>query len=271
MQTTTTNIITAKTQTFTSAKSSGMSPIKTSLTKSPKMALHSQRANLARNHGQGYAFNHGASPLKTYLRKGSGVSGKLNDAVESSGNSTTSITTLTESCSLNSKNYDANLNVTCESARKPQICNTNSLPAKLGEGSRKKMVTRASSIIRKKAQKTTVANQNQDFRIDNANVSNSDSERDSTTTTLTNISADSLENLPCKMKMATRRDKSCSPEPMDQSMDNIRDNIDEGINSQGTKLYKIKAKRLNLQAFSPKKEGVQTRSFSTSPPGSKKK
>ncbi|KAL4712430.1 hypothetical protein ACJJTC_007446 [Scirpophaga incertulas] len=94
-------------------------------------------------------------------------------------------------------------------------------------------------------------------------------ELSSSDTNVTSISADSLES---PFRFRRKRE----PEPMDCAGDApvpSADDIDETTDSQGNKLYKIKALRKKCPAFgaTAKKDGIQTRSSSTGNSTVKKK
>ncbi|XP_077290095.1 cell division cycle protein 14 [Arctopsyche grandis] len=243
-----------------SSKSSVMHPVKMTIAKSQcgKSTIHSPRANLARNYGQ--AYPHSASPLKTYARK---APNSLKSASVPTHLKST-LPNFVDTPTSHSKDFDSNLNLVVEAPRKV-VANMNNSPAKLVNDIPKKKV-----ILRKKPLRVATVDEIKDMK--NCNISNSDSEKDSTNTTLTNISADSLENIPCKMP--TRRTKSKSPEPMHHIAENLQnDDVEEGIDSQGSKLCKIKASRKKVATFvsnNLKKDGVKTRNYST-PPAVKKK
>lgn len=210
-----------------------------------KSSFHGQRANLARPIG----YAHGSSPLKTFTRK---TVAKITTNPETSvvstlSNVTSTLSALTENCHLNGKNRlpsEPNLKAVA----------TKTTPTNLN--SRKKLIVRSNSTSRKKLPKNNVGKSNLESTQD---LSSSD-------TNVTNISADSLET---PFRFRRKRDKSNSPEPMDCISNSIitadvtPENFEETNNSQGNKLYKIKALRKKCPAFGVsllKKDAVQTRS-----------
>ncbi|XP_030025274.2 dual specificity protein phosphatase CDC14C [Manduca sexta] len=215
-----------------------------------KNSFHGQRANLAR---PALGYTHGASPLKTFTRKTVSV-GKItsNDTatVNTLNNVTTTLSALTENCHLNGKNRlpsEPNLKAVTQSKAV-----ANNMTA------RKKLIVRSNSNSRKKLPKNNLQKSGLESTQD---LSSSD-------TNVTNISADSLET---PFRFRRKRDKSNSPEPMDCLTNSVitpdvtPDNFEETNNSQGNKLYKIKALRKKCPAFGVsllKKDGVQTRSSS---------
>lgn len=229
---------------FTTTKISSIHPMKYSIAKNQygKSSMYSPRANLARNHGQTYSQN--AGPLKTYLQK------SPNTTKNSPTKNLNNFTTFSSSSASNTKVYDANLDSAVEAPKKILVT------TKLNE-------TKKKVVFRKKL-KVGFSDQLRDLK--NCTISNSDSEKDSTKATLTNISADSLENIPCKMP--TKRDKSKSPEPTGHIPESINNgNIEENADSQGSKLCKIKASRkkvATLPAPPMKKEGMKTRNYTKS-------
>lgn len=206
-----------------------------------KNSFHGQRANLARPVG----YTHGASPLKITRKTGTAKSAAETPTVTTLNNVTSTLSALTENCHLNGKN------------RLPSEPNLKTVSQKPSPTTRKKLVVRSNSNSRKKLPKsngTKGLEGSQDLSSSDTNV--------------TNISADSLE---APFRFRRKRDKSHSPEPMDCLSNSIitadvtPDNIEEGNNSQGNKLYKIKALRKKCPAFGVsllKKDGVQTRSSS---------
>lgn len=229
-----------------SNKISSIHPMKISIAKNQygKSSMYSPRANLARNHGQ--AYSQSAGPLKTYSRK------SPNTVKISPAKNLNNLTAFTTSSTSNSKDFDSNLNMMAEAPKKVVVSVNNT--AKLND-------TKKKVVLRKKPLKVVSSDQLRDLK--NCKISNSDSEKDSTNNTLTSISADSLENIPCKMP--TRRDKSKSPEPMHHIPESINNgDIEEGADSQGSKLCKIKASRKKVSTLSTptlKKEGMKTRNY----------
>lgn len=213
-----------------------------------KNSFHGQRANLAR---PALGFTHGSSPLKTFPRKNtSGSKIPANDSVTALSNVTSTLSTLTENCHLNGRN---------RLPSEPNLKNvTTSKTVANNMNTRKKLIVRSNSNSRKKLPKT----------IPQKNGLDSTQDLSSSDTNVTNISADSLET---PFRFRRKRDKSKSPEPMDCLSNSIitsdvtPDNFEETNNSQGNKLYKIKALRKKCPAFSVsllKKDTVQTRSSS---------
>lgn len=205
---------------------------------SGKNSFHGQRANLARPIG----YTHGASPLKLSRKTASVKSTNETPAVTT--NETSTLSALTENCHLNGKN---------RLPSEPNLKTTSQKPTP----TRKKLIVRSNSSSRKKLPKS---NGNKGLEP-SQDLSSSD-------TNVTNISADSLE---APFRFRRKRDKSNSPEPMDCLSNSVitadvtPDNIAESNNSQGNKLYKIKALRKKYPAFGVsllKKDGVQTRSSS---------
>lgn len=214
-----------------------------------KNSFHGQRANLARPVG----YTHGASPLKTYTRKTVSVS-KSDAPVTSLSNVNSTLSALTENCHLNGKN------------RLPSEPNLKTVQKATPTNARKKLIVRSNSNSRKKLPKSNAPKGLE-----------ASQELSSSDTNVTNISADSLE---APFRFRRKRDKSSSPEPMDCLSNSVitadvtPDNIEETNNSQGNKLYKIKALRKKCPAFSAsllKKEGVQTRSSSCASSSTAKK
>ncbi|XP_047516513.1 dual specificity protein phosphatase CDC14AB-like [Pieris napi] len=203
------------------------------------------RANLARPAN----YTHGASPIKTFTRKAMSVTKMTSNdtnAVTTVSNVTTTLTTLTENCHLNGKN------------RLPSEPNLKATPkTPVINSARKKMIVRSNSSSRKKLPKS----------VPKSNLEASQ-ELSSSDTNITNISVDSLDT---PFRFRRKRDKSKSPEPMDTLSNSVitadvtPENYEETNNSQGNKLYKIKALRKKCPSFGVsllKKEGVQTRSSS---------
>lgn len=239
----------SKTSTFPPTRSANNQTSKlTGTVKSPftgKNSFHGQRANLAR---PTITFTHN-SPLKTSRKVVSKTASETN-VVNTLSNVTSTLSALTENCHLNGKNRlpsEPNLKAVTQS--KTLVNNVNS---------RKKLIVRSNSNSRKKLPKSNIPKSNLESTQD---LSSSD-------TNVTNISADSLET---PFRFRRKRDKSNSPEPMDYISNSIitadvtPENLEETNNSQGNKLYKIKALRKKCPAFGVsllKKDGVQTRSSS---------
>ncbi|XP_063542867.1 dual specificity protein phosphatase CDC14AB-like [Cydia strobilella] len=236
----------AKTSTFPPSRSANsqakISGVKAQFT--GKSSFHGQRANLARPTG----YAHGTSPLKTFTRKTvTKITNNEATVVNTLSNVTSTLSALTENCHLNGKN------------RLPSEPNLKAVAAKTtptNVNSRKKLILRSNSSSRKKLPKNNVGKSSLESTQD---LSSSD-------TNVTNISADSLET---PFRFRRKRDKSSSPEPMDCISNSIitadvtPENFEETTNSQGNKLYKIKALRKKCPAFGVsllKKDGVQTRS-----------
>ncbi|CAH0403552.1 unnamed protein product [Chilo suppressalis] len=239
----------AKTSTFPPTRSANSQASKLASAKpfTGKSSFHGQRANLAR---PALGYTHGSSPLKSFSRKSPT---KIPPADAANANSITSVTTtlsaLTENCHLNGKNrLPSEPNLKSTATTKPSTNST----------TRKKLIVRSNSNSRKKLPKSNAAKTNLESAQD---LSSSD-------TNVTNISADSLET---PFRFRRKRDKSNSPEPMDCISNSVitadvtPDNYEETNNSQGNKLYKIKALRKKCPAFGVsmlKKDGIQTRSSS---------
>lgn len=216
-----------------------------------KSSFHGQRANLAR---PALGYTHGTSPLKTFTRKTVSVSKIPNNdsaVVTSLNNVTSTLSALTENCHLNGKNrLPSEPNLKSVVQTKPTNSNLNA---------RKKLIVRSNSSSRKKLPKNNLPKTGLESTQD---LSSSD-------TNVTNISADSLET---PFRFRRKRDKSSSPEPMDCISNSVitadvtPDNYEETNNSQGNKLYKIKALRKKCPAFGvsllKKESGIQTRSSS---------
>ncbi|KAM3958844.1 uncharacterized protein ACR2FA_007147 [Aphomia sociella] len=241
----------AKTSTFPPTRSANSQANKLTSVKpfTGKSSFHGQRANLAR---PAMGYTHGTSPLKTFTRKTVSVSKiTTNDTsvTNSLNNVTTTLSALTENCHLNGKNRlpsEPNLKTVTQSK-------TNSTNM-----TRKKLIVRSNSNSRKKLPKSNLTKGGLESTQD---LSSSD-------TNVTNISADSLET---PFRFRRKRDKSNSPEPMDCITNSVitadvtPDNYEETNNSQGNKLYKIKALRKKCPTFGVsllKKDGIQTRSSS---------
>ncbi|CAG5037641.1 unnamed protein product [Parnassius apollo] len=240
----------SKTSTFPPTRSANsqanklVASVKSSFT--GKNSFHGQRANLAR---PTLSYSHGSSPLKTFTRKAASVSKMTaNDtSVVNTLSNVTSLSALTENCHLNGKNrLPSEPNLKTVTSTKGSVANVNG---------RKKLIIRSNSSSRKRLPK-------------NLPKSGLESTQDlsSSDTNVTNISADSLET---PFRFRRKRDKSSSPEPMDCVSNSIitadvtPDNFEETTNSQGNKLYKIKALRKKCPAFGVsllKKDSVQTRS-----------
>ncbi|KAJ8705264.1 hypothetical protein PYW07_011091 [Mythimna separata] len=243
----------SKTSTFPPTRSANSQANKLAAGVKPftgKSSFHGQRANLAR---PTLGYTHGASPLKTFTRKTVSVSkiGNNDSAVVTTLNNVTStLSALTENCHLNGKNrLPSEPNLKSVVATKPTNSNLTA---------RKKLIVRSNSSSRKKLPKSNLPKTGLESTHD---LSSSD-------TNVTNISADSLE---APFRFRRKRDKSNSPEPMDCITNSVitadvtPDNFEETNNSQGNKLYKIKALRKKCPAFGVsllKKDGVQTRSSS---------
>ncbi|XP_035456712.2 dual specificity protein phosphatase CDC14A isoform X2 [Spodoptera frugiperda] len=216
-----------------------------------KSSFHGQRANLAR---PALGYTHGTSPLKTFTRKTVSVNKIPNNdsaVVTSLNNVTSTLSALTENCHLNGKNrLPSEPNLKSVVQTKPTNSNLNA---------RKKLIVRSNSSSRKKLPKNNLPKTGLESTQD---LSSSD-------TNVTNISADSLET---PFRFRRKRDKSSSPEPMDCISNSVitadvtPDNYEETNNSQGNKLYKIKALRKKCPAFGvsllKKESGIQTRSSS---------
>lgn len=240
----------AKTSTFPptrSANAQAKTGVKTNFT--GKSSFHGQRANLAR---PTLAYSHTGSPVKTFTRKAiSKISTNDSSVVTTLSNVTSTLSALTENCNLNGKNrLPSEPNLKSVVQTKPT---TNGVPI----ASRKKLIVRSNSSSRKKLPKNLPKNgleSSQDLSSSDTNV--------------TNISADSLDT---PFRFRRKRDKPKTPEPMDCISNSVitadvtPDNFEETGNSQGNKLYKIKALRKKCPAFGVsllKKEGIQTRSSS---------
>ncbi|XP_023935541.2 dual specificity protein phosphatase CDC14B [Bicyclus anynana] len=210
-----------------------------------KNSFHGQRANLAR---PTLPYSHGSSPIKTFTRKANSVSKITNEAnvVTTLTNVTSTLSALTENCHLNGKN------------RLPSEPNLKAVAQKAtATNSRKKLIVRSNSNSRKKLPKSLPKSGLESSQ----DLSSSD-------TNITNISADSLET---PFRFRRKRDKSKTPEPMDCITNSVitadvtPDNFEETSNSQGNKLYKIKALRKKCPAFGVgllKKDNINTRSSS---------
>lgn len=234
----------SKTSTFPPTRSANSQAKLTSGAKpfNGKSSFHGQRANLAR---PALGYTHGASPLKTFTRKT--VNKMSTNDSGTLSNVTSTLSALTENCHLNGKNrLPSEPNLKSVTAAKP----VNSMAA------RKKLLVRSNSNSRKKLPKSNIQKNGLESTQD---LSSSD-------TNVTNISADSLET---PFRFRRKRDKSDSPEPMDCLSNSIitadvtPDNFEETNNSQGNKLYKIKALRKKCPAFGVsllKKDSIQTRS-----------
>lgn len=241
----------SKTSTFPPTRSANSQANKTNSVKpfTGKNSFHGQRANLAR---PALGYTHGASPLKTFTRKTVSVSKSNNDSavVTTLNNVTSTLSALTENCHLNGKNrLPSEPNLKSVAQTKQPNSNLNA---------RKKLIVRSNSNSRKKLPKSNLPKSGLE----------SSQELSSSDTNVTNISADSLD---APFRFRRKRDKSSSPEPMDCinnsviTADVTPDNFEETNNSQGNKLYKIKALRKKCPAFGVsllKKDGVQTRSSS---------
>ncbi|XP_068624618.1 dual specificity protein phosphatase CDC14A-like [Battus philenor] len=242
----------AKTSTFpptrgaNSQASKLVAGVKSSFT--GKNSFHGQRANLAR---PTLSYSHGSSPLKTFTRKAVSVSKMTSNdtSVVNTLSNVTSLSALTENCHLNGKN---------RLPSEPNLKTVTQTKATVGNvTNRKKLIIRSNSNSRKKLPKNLPKNGLE-----------STQELSSSDTNITNISADSLDS---PFRFRRKRDKSSSPEPMDCISNSIitadvtPENFEESNNSQGNKLYKIKALRKKCPAFGVsllKKDSVQTRSSS---------
>lgn len=220
-----------------------------------KSSFHGQRANLAR---PALGYTHGSSPLKTFTRKAASVCKMTSNDTPpvSTLSNVTSLSALTENCHLNGK------------SRLPSEPNLKTAAAKGAPNvaARKKLLIRSNSSTRKKLPKGLPKNGLE-----------ASQELSSSDTNITNMSADSLD---APFRFRRKRDKSSSPEPMDCITNSVitadvtPDNYEETNNSQGNKLYKIKALRKKCPAFGVgllKKESVQTRSSSCASASSVKK
>lgn len=238
----------AKTSTFPPTRSANNQAGKlVGSVKSPfagKNSFHGQRANLAR---PTIGFTH-SSPLKTSRKVVAKITSSDTNVVNTLSNVTSTLSALTENCHLNGKNRlpsEPNLKAVTS---KTTVANMNA---------RKKLIVRSNSNSRKKLPKSVPKSgleSSQDLSSSDTNV--------------TNISADSLET---PFRFRRKRDKSNTPEPMDCISNSVitadvtPDNFEETNNSQGNKLYKIKALRKKCPAFGVsllKKDGIQTRSSS---------
>lgn len=239
----------SKTSTFPPTRSANSTTNKLASVKpfTGKSSFHGQRANLAR---PALGYTHGASPLKTFTRKTVTKITTSDTAVANSlSNVTSTLSALTENCHLNGKN---------RLPSEPNLKSVSQTKTNSNTTARKKLIVRSNSNSRKKLPKNNLPKSNLESTQD---LSSSD-------TNVTNISADSLET---PFRFRRKRDKSNSPEPMDCISNSIitadvtPDNFEETNNSQGNKLYKIKALRKKCPAFGVsllKKDGVQTRSSS---------
>ncbi|CAG9796149.1 unnamed protein product [Diatraea saccharalis] len=231
----------AKTSTFPPTRSANTQASKMAGAKpfTGKSSFHGQRANLAR---PALGYTHGNSPLKGYVRK---TVAKLPS--HDNSNVTSTLSALTENCHLNGKN---------RLPSEPNLKTAVSKPA--ANPVRKKLVVRSDSGSRKKLPKSKTSKTDLESAQD---LSSSD-------TNVTNVSADSLET---PFRFRRKRDKSNSPEPMDcisntaVAAEVAPEDYEEANDSQGNKLYKIKALRKKCPAFGVsmlKKDGIQTRSSS---------
>lgn len=239
----------AKTSTFPPTRSAN-SQAKLAGAKAPftgKNSFHGQRANLAR---PTLPYSHNSSPIKTFTRKANVTKIPADTGVVTTlTNVTSTLSALTENCHLNGKNRlpsEPNL----KSVATAKATSTTVNP-------RKKLIVRSNSSSRKKLPKS----------LPKTGLESSQ-ELSSSDTNITNISADSLET---PFRFRRKRDKSKTPEPMDCISNSVitadvtPDNFEETSNSQGNKLYKIKALRKKCPAFGVgllKKDGIQTRSSS---------
>ncbi|XP_026486307.1 dual specificity protein phosphatase CDC14A-like [Vanessa tameamea] len=242
----------SKTSTFPPTRSANSQAKLTGGVKPPftgKNSFHGQRANLAR---PTLAYSHSGSPVKTFTRKAMSVSKiTTNDSavVTTLTNVTSTLSALTENCHLNGKN---------RLPSEPNLKNVAQVKTTANNVTvRKKLIVRSNSISRKKLPKSLTKNGLEASQ----DLSSSD-------TNITNISADSLDT---PFRFRRKRDKSKTPEPMDCISNSVitadvtPDNYEETGNSQGNKLYKIKALRKKCPAFGVsllKKDGIQTRSSS---------
>ncbi|XP_050357052.1 dual specificity protein phosphatase CDC14A-like [Nymphalis io] len=242
----------SKTSTFPPTRSANSQAKLTGGVKPPftgKNSFHGQRANLAR---PTLAYSHSGSPVKTFTRKAMSVSKiTTNDSavVTTLTNVTSTLSALTENCHLNGKN---------RLPSEPNLKNVAQVKTAASNVTvRKKLIVRSNSISRKKLPKNLTKNGLEASQ----DLSSSD-------TNITNISADSLDT---PFRFRRKRDKSKTPEPMDCLSNSVitadvtPDNYEETSNSQGNKLYKIKALRKKCPAFGVsllKKDGIQTRSSS---------
>lgn len=239
----------AKTSTFPPTRSANAQASKLAgSVKSPftgKSSFHGQRANLAR---PTIGFTH-SSPLKTSRKVVSKITSSDTNVVNNLSNVTSTLSALTENCHLNGKN---------RLPSEPNLKSVNQTKTTVTNLTRKKLIIRSNSNSRKKLPKSNLAKSGLESTQD---LSSSD-------TNVTNISADSLET---PFRFRRKRDKSNSPEPMECITNSVitadvtPDNFEETNNSQGNKLYKIKALRKKCPAFGVsllKKDGIQTRSSS---------
>ncbi|XP_049881772.1 dual specificity protein phosphatase CDC14A-like [Pectinophora gossypiella] len=240
----------SKTSTFPPTRSANAQASKlTGSVKSPftgKSSFHGQRANLAR---PTIGFTH-SSPLKTSRKVVSKNTSSDTTVVTTLSNVTSTLSALTENCHLNGKNrLPSEPNLKSVTTTKATATSVNL---------RKKLIVRSNSNSRKKLPKNNAPKTNLE----------ASQELSSSDTNVTNISADSLET---PFRFRRKRDKSNSPEPMDCISNSVitadvtPDNFEETNNSQGNKLYKIKALRKKCPAFGVsllKKDGIQTRSSS---------
>ncbi|XP_037876750.1 uncharacterized protein LOC101740096 [Bombyx mori] len=248
----------SKTSTFPPTRSSNPQVKLASAAKpfASKNSFHGQRANLAR---PVMAYGHASSPLKTFTRKTGSVGKITSDATSGNtvSNVNSTLSALTENCHLNGqKRLPSEPNLKNVSQNKSI---TNNIP-------RKKLIIRSNSSSRKKLPKGN-------------NLKGLEPAHDlsSSDTSVTNIAAGPLDT---PFRFRRKRDKSNSPEPMDCLSNSIitadvtSDNVEESSDSQGNKLYKIKALRKKCPAFGVsllKKDGIQTRSSSCASTAVKKK
>ncbi|XP_045507492.1 tyrosine-protein phosphatase CDC14 homolog [Colias croceus] len=237
----------AKTSTFPPTRGANSQANKLTGVKSPftgKSSFHGQRANLARPAN----YTHGTSPIKTFTRKALSVT-------KMTTNDTNTVTTVSVTSTLSAMTENCHLNGKNRLPSEPNLKAQNKIP--VVNNTRKKLIVRSNSSSRKKLPKS-VPKGNLEATQD---LSSSD-------TNITNISVDSLD---APFRFRRKRDKSSSPEPMDTLSNSIitadvtPENYEETNNSQGNKLYKIKALRKKCPAFGVsllKKDGVQTRSSS---------
>lgn len=224
----------AKTSTFPPTRSANTAAKITGAAKSQFTGKTSQeqRANTVRT-----------GPIKAFGRKNTNIINQLTASQDTTGatalsNVTSTLSDLTENCNLNGKN------------RIPSEPNLKTMQPQpktvLNLSTRRKKTER-----RKKLPKT-------------GNLEQTSQELSSSDTNITNISADSLD---APFRFRRKRDNSKNPEPMDCISNSVitadvtPDNYEETANSQGNKLYKIKALRKKVPSLL-KKDGVHTRSSS---------
>lgn len=230
-----------------------------------KSSFHGQRANLARN--SNLAFNHGSNALlKTYTRKTTTIN---NNQTNSLNSVTSTLSALTENCTLNSNSGIKNTTTILTSSSVVETRTATQSKTGLNPvNTRKKTIIRSNSNSRKKLPKSNHSILN--GKLDNVlGDQNSNLDLSSSDTNTTTLSADSLDTPVDRTRR--KRDKSVSPEPMEQcyahsviTADVTPDNYEETLNSQGNRLYKIKALRRRgpAGALRDKKDAIQTRSSS---------